>query len=100
CDDGNRAVRDAGKHNSDASFRYAGGGGCGGLVPDVPGGKLRYAPGDSGRWGSVMTRRVVITGMGAVSALGSNWREADVALRTCRNAVVYMPSYAEYQGLN
>lgn len=47
-----------------------------------------------------MNRRVVVTGMGAVSALGSDWREAEAVLRTYRNAVVRMPGYAEYRGLN
>ncbi len=47
-----------------------------------------------------MTRRVVVTGMGAVSALGSDWRSAEAALRARRNFVVCKPEYAEYRGLN
>ena len=47
-----------------------------------------------------MTRRVVVTGIGAISALGSDWRSARQRLGTYRNAVVRMPSYAEYRGLN
>ena len=47
-----------------------------------------------------MTRRVVVTGMGAISALGSTWSEARPRLGTCRNAVVRVPEYAEYRGLN
>ncbi|MCC7461666.1 MAG: beta-ketoacyl-ACP synthase [Gammaproteobacteria bacterium] len=47
-----------------------------------------------------MTRRVVVTGMGAVSALGSTWRDARPRLATCRNAVVRMPEYAGFRGLN
>ena len=47
-----------------------------------------------------MTRRVVVTGIGAISALGSDWQSAEAALRTYRNCVVRMPAYAEYRGLN
>ena len=47
-----------------------------------------------------MTRRVVVTGMGAISGFGSDWRQAESVLRTYRNAVVRMPEYAEYRGLN
>lgn len=47
-----------------------------------------------------MTRRVVVTGMGAISALGSTWSEARARLEAGRNAVVRMPEYAEYRGLN
>lgn len=44
--------------------------------------------------------RVVVTGMGAVSALGANWAEAEPLLRAGRNRVVHVPAYAEYAGLN
>ncbi|MEQ1801103.1 MAG: beta-ketoacyl-ACP synthase [Gammaproteobacteria bacterium] len=47
-----------------------------------------------------MTYRVVVTGMGAVSALGSDWQAAEVALRARRNFVAWQPEYAEYRGLN
>jgi len=47
-----------------------------------------------------VTRRVVVTGIGAISALGSTWPVARQRLGTYRNAVVRMPSYAEYRGLN
>lgn len=47
-----------------------------------------------------MTRRVVVTGIGAVSALGTDWQAAEMALRAGRNFVVRKPEYAEYRGLN
>jgi len=47
-----------------------------------------------------VTRRVVVTGIGAISAIGSDWQAAGAALRTYRNAVVRVPGYAEYSGLN
>jgi 3-oxoacyl-[acyl-carrier-protein] synthase II len=47
-----------------------------------------------------MTRRVVVTGIGAVCALGTDWQAAEVALRAGRNFVVRKPEYAEYRGLN
>ena len=36
-------------------------------------------------------RRVVVTGMGAVSSLGSTWSEVEAGLRAGRNRVRYMP---------
>jgi 3-oxoacyl-[acyl-carrier-protein] synthase II len=47
-----------------------------------------------------VTRRVVVTGIGAISSLGSTWSMARQRLGTYRNTVVRMPSYAEYRGLN
>jgi 3-oxoacyl-[acyl-carrier-protein] synthase II len=44
--------------------------------------------------------RVVVTGMGAVSAFGSNWAEAEPRLRAGRNFIVHLPTFAEYKGLN
>ncbi len=37
-----------------------------------------------------MTARVVVTGMGGVTALGSNWPDIRAGLKRCRNAVRYM----------
>lgn len=47
-----------------------------------------------------MTYRVVVTGIGAISALGSDWQQAEQRLRTYANAVVRMAAYAECKGLN
>ena len=46
------------------------------------------------------SRRVVITGMGGITALGSSWAEIKPALLTHKNAVKYMPEYEKYKGLN
>ncbi len=40
-----------------------------------------------------MTARVVVTGMGGVTALGSNWPDIRAGLKKCRNAVRYMPEW-------
>jgi 3-oxoacyl-[acyl-carrier-protein] synthase II len=45
-------------------------------------------------------RRVVVTGMGGVSALGSAWPEIEVGLRARRNRVRYMPEWEVYRDLN
>jgi 3-oxoacyl-[acyl-carrier-protein] synthase II len=45
-------------------------------------------------------KRVVVTGAGAVSALGNDWPSVAARLRERRNAVVRMPDWAQYQGLN
>jgi 3-oxoacyl-[acyl-carrier-protein] synthase II len=46
-----------------------------------------------------MTRRVVVTGMGAISPLGSTWAEVEARLRARKNAVVIMEDWNEYEGL-
>lgn len=46
------------------------------------------------------SRRVVITGMGGVTALGSSWEEIKPNLLAQKNAVRYMPEYEKYKGLN
>ena len=45
-------------------------------------------------------RRVVVTGMGGVSALGSTWPEVEAGLRAGRNRVRYMPEWEAYRELN
>ena len=45
-------------------------------------------------------RRVVITGSGAVSPLGSNWSEVGPRMRELRNAICFMPDWEKYDGLN
>ncbi len=43
--------------------------------------------------------RVVVTGMGGVTALGSSWREIESRLRAGRSAVRYMPEWERYTDL-
>lgn len=43
--------------------------------------------------------RVVITGVGAVSALGNDWQEAKKSLEACRNKVRRMDAWEDYAGL-
>jgi len=45
-------------------------------------------------------KRVVITGMGGVTALGSSWNEIEAALRSGRNAVCTMPQWDFYDTLH
>ena len=47
-----------------------------------------------------MTRRVVITGMGGVTAFGDNWQDVSRGLLTYKNAVRNMPEWQIYDGLN
>ena len=44
--------------------------------------------------------RVVITGVGGVTAFGSNWPEIRACLRAGRNAVRYMPEWDSLTDLN
>ncbi len=47
-----------------------------------------------------MTRRVVITGMGGVTALGNDWPSVYAALKRRKNAIRFMPPWTEFEGLN
>ena len=41
-------------------------------------------------------RRVVVTGMGGVSALGNDWASIEAAFRASTSAVRYMPEWQRY----
>ncbi|WP_028864495.1 beta-ketoacyl-ACP synthase [Psychromonas aquimarina] len=45
-------------------------------------------------------RRVVVTGMSGVTAFGNDWESVEAKLKACENAVLYMQSYEQYDGLN
>lgn len=47
-----------------------------------------------------MMKRVVVTGMGAISPLGHDWTTVLARLRSRRNAVQAMPEWDVYEGLN
>jgi 3-oxoacyl-[acyl-carrier-protein] synthase II len=47
-----------------------------------------------------MNRRVVVTGMSGVTALGMDWETVAPRLKACKNAVRYMSEYEKYDGLN
>ncbi|MDR1998147.1 MAG: beta-ketoacyl-ACP synthase, partial [Candidatus Margulisbacteria bacterium] len=44
-------------------------------------------------------RRVVLTGLGLISALGNTVPDMLAALRACQNKVKYLPDWEIYQGL-
>ena len=45
-------------------------------------------------------RRVVVTGMAGICALGSDWPSIEAGLRRCRNTVRRMPEWDVYKDLN
>jgi 3-oxoacyl-[acyl-carrier-protein] synthase II len=45
-------------------------------------------------------RRVVVTGIGGVTALGNDWQTIRAALREGRTAVRFMPTWARFTGIN
>ncbi|EHD23782.1 MULTISPECIES: beta-ketoacyl-ACP synthase [Brenneria] len=45
-------------------------------------------------------RRVVVTGMGGVTAFGESWQRVSDGLRAGRNAIRKMPEWGVYDGLN
>ncbi|MGB7800140.1 beta-ketoacyl-ACP synthase [Buttiauxella sp.] len=47
-----------------------------------------------------MIRRVVVTGMGGVTAFGDNWQDVATGLKSGQNAVRHMPEWQIYDGLN
>ncbi len=44
-------------------------------------------------------KRVVVTGMGCISALGSDWQTIQERLKSRSNAICYMEDWDQYQGL-
>ncbi len=52
------------------------------------------------RMNPASNRRVVITGIGALSPLGHDWATVEARLRERRNAVVTMHDWAVYEGLH
>ncbi|MDR1889731.1 MAG: beta-ketoacyl-ACP synthase [Zoogloeaceae bacterium] len=49
---------------------------------------------------STSPRRIVVTGMGGISPLGSSWDEIEISLRAGKNAVRVMESWRDIKGLN
>lgn len=47
-----------------------------------------------------MSRRVVVTGRGAISALGHDWPSVRAHLQSLRNCVQTFPEWGDYAGLN
>ena len=45
-------------------------------------------------------KRVVVTGMGTISAFGDNWSQFEKHLRSKQNAVVHVPKWQEIKGLH
>jgi 3-oxoacyl-[acyl-carrier-protein] synthase II len=45
-------------------------------------------------------KRVVVTGMGGVTALGDRWTEIEAGLRAGRNAVARIPAWSHFDGLH
>jgi 3-oxoacyl-[acyl-carrier-protein] synthase II len=45
-------------------------------------------------------KRVVVTGVGALSPLGHDWKTVEARLRSLRNAVQVMEEWKQYEGLN
>ena len=46
-----------------------------------------------------MTRRVVITGMGGISSIGSDWTTIESHLKEYKNRTIMMPEWDIFQGL-
>lgn len=44
-------------------------------------------------------KRVVVTGMGCISALGNSWQQISERLKEGRNAICYMDEWDQYDGL-
>jgi len=45
-------------------------------------------------------KRVVVTGMGCMTAFGDNWSSFRSRLESGKNAVVNMPEWERFDGLN
>jgi 3-oxoacyl-[acyl-carrier-protein] synthase II len=47
-----------------------------------------------------MNRRVAVTGMAGISPIGNDWKAVRTRLCEYRNAIVRMPAWEDYEGLN
>jgi 3-oxoacyl-[acyl-carrier-protein] synthase II len=47
-----------------------------------------------------MRRRVAVTGMAGISPIGNQWAGIRARLESYRNAVMRMPEWSDYDGLN
>ena len=47
-----------------------------------------------------MSRRVVVTGMGGITALGRDWPTIEANLRAGRNAIVRIPEWDMFENMN
>lgn len=48
----------------------------------------------------MLKHRVVVTGIGAYSPIGTDWSEAELHLRSLKNGIRYMAGWEVYKGLN
>ena len=48
----------------------------------------------------MLTNRVVITGVGALSPIGNEWTEIEASLRSLKSGIRYMEDWEAYDGLN
>src|SRR6202008_4853081 len=78
----------------------SGGGRGSGAVPVLGRCRLHHAPGDRGQWRHDVSRRVVITGMGGVTALGNDWPTIRAHLAAGRTGVRRMADWERFDGIN
>ncbi|CAH2907312.1 MAG: FIG138576: 3-oxoacyl-[ACP] synthase (EC [uncultured Paraburkholderia sp.] len=76
------------------------GSGVRGQLPDVGRGLICHAPGDRRERRDDLMKRVVITGMGGVTALGDNWDAIEARLKSGMNAVRRMPEWDYFESLH
>ncbi len=69
-------------------------------LSDVSCRRLRNPPGYLYQRRYAVIHRVVVTGMGGVTAFGESWQEVATGLRSGKNAVRAMPEWQVYDGLN
>ena len=70
------------------------------VLPRLAAGVVRDAPGHRRQRRPVLMRRVVVTGMAGICALGSDWPTIETGLRAGRNTVRRMPAWDMYRNLN
>ena len=71
-----------------------------GVLPVLRRRRLRHAAGHLRQWRNAVMRRVVVTGMGGVTALGNDWPSIRPHLEAGRTAIRHMPDWQRYDGVN
>src|SRR5208282_6657171 len=86
--------------DSDAPCGPARGSGCRSEFFLLGRGELHNASSAFGQRRNGMRRRVVVTGMGGITALGEDWPTIRTAFEAGKTAIRQMPEWNRYQTLN
>src|SRR5690606_22712093 len=71
-----------------------------GVLPALARGVVHHPPGAGRERRAVLMRRVVVTGMGGICALGTDWPQVLAGLRARRNTIRTMHEWERFTDMN